>query len=189
MKLIILHGEETESKAFDVLNYIIKKDGTFNAINTFVIDDETSKNKNSNVYYRYNVSYNDMQSAFRNNAIVYCSDETPSSNPVHGIMSDEWENGNIVCVSFGDFNKIHSRYLTDSDIVTVWLSDNNIYYNKDKHSFKEQQYALTRIESENIPCLYYNIKKENVEDISNTSLKYINESDETLKSIILKENS
>lgn len=187
IKLIILYGAENE--AFRVLNHIIKKDGTFDAINTFVVGCGAGADKNSNIYYRYNVSYNDVQAAFKNNAVVYCSAESAPEEPVRGIMSDEWENGNIVCISFSDFNKIHSRYLSNANTVAVWISGGNIYCNRSAHFFKEQQYALDRIENENIPCLYYNAEKESAEEISNITLKYINETDERIKSIILKENS
>lgn len=187
-KIIILGSSASEHIRTDIINKIIWLDDTVNAINTFTTDGAFSENKNANSLYKYHIAYADVLIAFKNNSVVWCRVDNSQYEITEGVMSDDWENGDITHCSFHDFNLIYDTYIEKCDnLLCVWCE--NGY--SDRQEKDEADRAVKYIFELEIPCLYFNIKenKETTSGIANTIMKYVNAPSDEERELVLFENS
>lgn len=185
-KIIIIGFDNDIDTLCCVRNNIISVNENIDAINTFSTDDTLNYNKDSNFYYRYYIPYTKVISAFNNNSIVYCYTDNTKSEITTGVMIDDWENGNIMCCSFKEFNLIYNTYIDKCDDILCVCIEN-------KYNDKNQKTATTktynRIDNLNIPCLYFNLKNESDVEISDIIIKYLVSQSDEERDKILFENS
>lgn len=187
-KIIILGSDASEHTRISIINKIIWLDETVNAVNRFTTSGEFPENKNANSLYKYNIGYSDVLTAFKNNSVVWCRLDSSQSDSVEGVMSDDWENGDIMQCSFREFNLIYDTYLEKCDnLLCVWC-ENGYSGARDKIEAGRASDCIDKLE---IPCLYFNIKenKETASAVADTVTEYVNAESDEEKERILFENS
>lgn len=187
-KIIIVGSDASEHTRVNIINKIIWLDETVNAVNRFTTSGEFPENKNANSLYKYNIGYSDVLTAFKNNSVVWCRLDSSQSDSVEGVMSDDWENGDIMQCSFREFNLIYDTYLEKCDnLLCVWC-ENGYSGARDKIEAGRASDCIDKLE---IPCLYFNIKenKETASAVADTVTEYVNAESDGEKERILFENS
>lgn len=187
-KIIIVGSVSSELARIDIINRIIWLDETVNAINRFTTSADFPQNKDANSLYKYHIAYTDVLNSFKNNSVVWCRLDSSQSDAVEGVMSDDWENGDITQCSFREFNSIYGAYLEKCDsLLCVWC-ENGYTGNVEKN---EASRAAERIEKLEIPCLYFNIRenRETTSDVANAVTGYVNAESDEEKERVLFENS
>lgn len=187
-KIIILGSDASEHTRVNIINKIIWLDETVNAVNRFTTSGGFPENKNANSLYKYNIGYSDVLTAFKNNSVVWCRLDSSQSDSVEGVMSDDWENGDIMQCSFREFNLIYDTYLEKCDnLLCVWC-ENGYSGARDKIEAGRASDCIDKLE---IPCLYFNIKenKETASAVADTVTEYVNAESDEEKERILFENS
>lgn len=196
-KIIIIGPNNINQYKSDLANLIVSKNSDLSIMNTFVTDDSLQQNVNSCIDYIYYIPYVKVQEAYKNASVLYCSIDELNNDITHGIMMDEYYNNDIMYLEFIDFNNISDNVFVEdnktSQHVIIWLDTNSV--NENNNAFKrhedvrESKYVYQRIEKHNIPCLYFNIDKEHISNISNIILNYYNTTDIEKRNQIIFENS
>lgn len=187
-KIIIVGSCASEQDRVNIINKITWLDETVNAVNRFTTGAGFPKNKNANSLYKYHIAYNDVLSAFKNNSVVWCRLDSSQSDVTEGVMSDDWENGDIMQCSFREFNLIYNTYIEKCDnMLCVWC-ENGYGGAREK---TEAERAAQRIRELEIPCLYFNIRenKETTSEVASAITEYVNAESDEERSRILFENS
>lgn len=187
-KIIIVGSCAAEQDRVSIINKIIWLDETVNAINRFTTSADFPENKDANSLYKYHIAYNDVLSAFKNNSVVWCRLDSSRSDVTEGVMSDDWENGDIMQCSFREFNLIYNTYIEKCDsLLCVWCENG---YAGDREK-AEAERAADRMRELEIPCLYFNIRenKETTTAAAAVITEYVNAESDEEKGRILFENS
>ena len=187
-KIIIVGSDASENARINIINKIIWLDETVNGVNRFSTSGDFPKNKNANSLYKYRIDYADVLTAFKNSSVVWCRLDSSRSDAVEGVMSDDWENGDIMQCSFREFNLIYDTYLEKCDnLLCVWC-ENGYAGARDKIEASRAADCIDRLE---IPCLYFNIKenKEGAGAVAAAVTEYVNAESDGEKERILFENS
>lgn len=187
-KIIIVGSCASEQDRVNIINKITWLDETVNAVNRFTTGAGFPKNKNANSLYKYHIAYNDVLSAFKNNSVVWCRLDSSKSDVTEGVMSDDWENGDIMQCSFREFNLIYNTYIEKCDnLLCAWCESG--YGGAGEKT--EAERAAQRIRELEIPCLYFNIRKnkETTSEVARTITEYVNAESDEERERILFENS
>lgn len=196
-KILIIGPSILYKQKLQLANRLITQNSDLSMINSFITDESFNQNQNSSTSWQYYIPYMKVKESFKNNAIIYCTIDESNSDITKGIMLDDWYNGDIAVMNFIDFNnipnKIFSEY-TDS-LFIVWLDTNanntrqqyDSYYDRET-DIRESHYADSKIESNNISVLYFNINNEHISDITNTVLEYYNTDNKDIRDKIISDN-
>lgn len=196
-KILIIGPSILYKQKLQLANRLITQNSDLSIINSFITDESFNQNQNSSTSWQYFIPYMKVKESFKNNAVVYCTIDESNNDITKGIMLDDWYNGDIATMNFIDFNnisnKIFSEY-TDS-LFIVWLDTNannakqqyDSYYDRET-DIRESHYADSKIESNNISVLYFNINNEHISDIADTVLEYYNASDKDIREKIISDN-
>lgn len=183
MKILLISNINSEKLRYVIISKLLKLDSDINPINTFVCSSDYNTNKDANTYYKYNISYEKVKEAFQNNSVLYCSVGETNKQCTYGVMDDDYLNGDILSISFTDFNNIKQSCFddnSDDNILVVWVdSEENT-----KEDIRESRYTLQRIEKNGLDCLWFNTKYDSVDDIANTIISYIKGDEEARKELI-----
>lgn len=196
-KIIIIGPSILYKQKLQLANRLITQNSDLSIINSFITDESFNQNQNSSTSWQYYIPYMKVKESFKNNAIIYCTIDESNSDITKGIMLDDWYNGDIAVMNFIDFNnisnKIFSEY-TDS-LFIVWLDTNanntrqqyDSYYDRES-DIRESHYTESKIDSNSINVLYFNINHEHISDIANTVLEYYNTNNKDIRDKIISDN-
>ena len=143
----------------------------------FTSDDEYNENINEN--YIYYMSSEDINIAYKNNALLFILTENFIST---GITMDNMYNNDIFCLSYHNFNDITDHVLLNQDVIIVWLDSKFIdkFDPETKKNLRELNYVENRLDY--LKYLYFLDEDKTL--IANTIIEYINADEETRKQII-----
>lgn len=196
-KILIIGPSILYKQKLQLANRLITQNSDLSIINSFITDESFNQNQNSSTSWQYYIPYMKVKESFKNNAIIYCTIDESNSDITKGIMLDDWYNGDIAVMNFIDFNnisnKIFSEY-TDS-LFIVWLDTNanntrqqyDSYYDRES-DIRESHYTESKIDSNSINVLYFNINHEHISDIANTVLEYYNTDNKDIRDKIISDN-
>lgn len=198
-KIIIIGPNNINQYKADLANLIVAKNSDLSIMNTFITDETICQHQNINSCsdYIYYIPYRNVQEAYKNSSILYCTIDEIHNDVTHGIMLDEYYNNDIMYLEFLDFNNISDSVFLEDNInnsnhIIIWLDtklNKNLNEFKKHEDIRESKYVYQRMDKHNIPCLYFNIDNEHISDISNTILEYYNTTDNEKRQEIILENS
>lgn len=166
----------SEIDKFSILKELIKQDDNLTIIPSFT-SDMYHENNNANENYIYYMKTEDINLAFKNNALLYIYTKDYIST---GVTFDDFYNNDLLETNLINFNNIPDRYFSEYDILIVWLDTS-----KTKASLSEMQ-EINYLEERIKNCKYLYFLDETEEYIVDTILEYLN--DEEKREEILEEN-
>jgi len=152
LKFLII-GENSIDK-ISLINLLLKNENLFKVAKIFV----TEENKVDNFHYL--ISNEELNRCYKNNAILYVK---TIINESYGITLDSFYENNLIFMNTEDFNNISNKiFLSNNELVIVWLDTKNHDKNRIKKEIKESQYIIEKINSDNLNYLYF-LDKDNIE--------------------------
>jgi hypothetical protein len=146
IKFLIV-GENSIDK-IPLIDLLLKNEGKFKVANIF----STNKEEAAQKYHTY-ITNQELNICHKNNVIVYVKTIVSDS---YGITFDEYDESNILFMNTEDFNNISNRiFLSNDELVIVWLDTKNHDEQRIKYEMKETKYMQDNIIQYNLKYLYF----------------------------------
>ena len=176
LKFLIV-GENSIDK-IPLIELLSKYNNHFKISKIFVTNEESVDD------YHYLISNEELNICYKNNAILYIKTIINNS---YGVTLDSFYENNIIFMNTEDFNNISNKiFLSNNELVVIWLDTKNHDITRIKKEIKESTYLLDKLESDNIKYMYFLDKDYN--EILKVLIDYII-SDENTKKEIIENNS
>ena len=152
LKFLIV-GENSIDK-ISLINLLLKNENLFKVAKIFV----TNESKLDD--YHYLISNEELNRCYKNNAILYVK---TILNESYGVTLDSFYENNLIFMNTEDFNNISNKiFLSNNELVIVWLDTKKHDQSRIKKEIKESQYILDKINSDQLNYLYF-LDKDNIE--------------------------
>ena len=152
LKFLIV-GENSIDK-ISLINLLLKNENLFKVAKIFV----TNESKLDD--YHYLISNEELNRCYKNNAILFVK---TILNESYGVTLDSFYENNLIFMNTEDFNNISNKiFLSNNELVLVWLDTKNHDQSRIKKEIKESQYILDKINSDQLNYLYF-LDKDNIE--------------------------
>jgi len=153
IKFLIV-GENSIDKK-EIVNLLLTNEGMFKVAKYFSTNEEEAKQD-----FYYYLSNQELHICYKNNAILFV--KTALFDSI-GITLEEFYENNIIFMNTEDFNNISNRvFLSNNELIIVWLDTKNHNHNDIKKEIKESSYLQEKIDTDNLKYLYF-LDKPNIE--------------------------
>lgn len=173
IKFLIV-GENSINKK-KIVDILLTNDNMFTVAKYF----STNENDANNDYYYY-MSNQELHICYKNNAILFIKTILSDS---YGVTLDSFYENNVIFMNTEDFNNISNKiFLSNNELIIVWLDTKNHDHNNIKKEIKESTYLQEKIDNDNLKYLYF-LDKSDIEimDVICTYLKEPEKRDELLE--------
>ena len=152
LKFLIV-GENSIDK-ISLINLLLKNENMFKVAKIFVTDENKVDD------YHYVISNEELNRCYKNNAILYVK---TILNESYGVTLDSFYENNLIFMNTEDFNNISNKiFLSNNELVVVWLDTKNHDPLRIKREIKESQYIMDKIDSDELDYLYF-LDKDDIE--------------------------
>ncbi len=152
LKFLIV-GENSIDK-ISLIDLLLKNENMFKVAKLFVTNEDKIDD------YHYLISNEELNRCYKNNAILYVK---TILNKSYGVTLDSFYENNVIFMNSEDFNNISNKiFLSNNELILVWLDTKNHDHSRIKKEIKESQYILDKINSDNLKYLYF-LDKDNIE--------------------------
>ena len=146
IKFLIV-GENSIDKK-EIVNMLLSNEGMFKIAKYFSTNEEESKQD-----FYYYLSNQELHICYKNHAILFV--KTTLCDSV-GITLEEFYENNVIFMNTEDFNNISNRvFLSNNELIIVWLDTKNHDTNQIKKEIKESSYLQEKIDTDNLKYLYF----------------------------------
>ena len=153
LKFLII-GENSIDKT-SLIDSLLTNENMFKVANIFITNSEKAKDK-----YHYLISNEELNRCYKNNAILYVK---TILNESYGVTLDSFYENNVIFMNTEDFNNISNKiFLSNNELVIVWLDTKNHNPERIKREIVESQYVMDKITSDGLKYLYF-LDKDNLE--------------------------
>lgn len=153
LKFLII-GENSIDK-IPLIDLLLKNENLFKVAKIFVTNQNNIKDN-----FHYVISNDELNRCYKNNAILFVK---TILNESYGITLDSFYENNIIFMNLEDFNNISNKiFLSNNELIIVWLDTKNHDPLQIKKEIRESQYVIDKINSDNIKYLYF-LDKDNIE--------------------------
>ena len=147
LKFLIV-GENSINKE-EIVDLLLMNKDIFNVAKVFT----TNKEEVENSKYKYYLSTEELNICYKNNAILYIKTVLNNSQ---GITLESFYDNNLIFMNTEDFNNISNKiFLSNNELVVVWLDTKNHDKNFLTNEIYESNYLLEKLENDNIKYLYF----------------------------------
>ena len=127
-----------DENKFDLAKRLSELDDSLTISPIFSSDISLKDSYKENIYY---MSNDDVNLAFKNNALLYVMTDNYIST---GITVDDFYNNDIIVATIEEFNNIPDKFFEKYSITTIWLDSRNHDKLKYDHT-AEAKYLMERI--------------------------------------------
>lgn len=153
IKFLIVGENNIDKK--EIVNLLLTNEGMFKVAKYFSTNEEEAKQD-----FYYYLSNQELHICYKNNAILFV--KTALFDSI-GITLEEFYENNIIFMNTEDFNNISNRvFLSNNELIIVWLDTKNHNHNDIKKEIKESSYLQEKIDMDNLKYLYF-LDKPNIE--------------------------
>lgn len=173
IKFLIV-GENSIDKR-KIVNILLQNEGLFNVAKYFSTNQKDAENE-----FYYFMSNQELHICYKNNAILFVKTILFDS---YGITLDSFYENNVIFMNTEDFNNISNKiFLSNNELVIVWLDTKNHDNNSIKKEIKESSYLQDKIDNDHLKYLYFLDKPEiEIMDVICTYLKNPEKREELLE--------
>lgn len=153
LKFLII-GENSIDKT-SLIDSLLTNENMFKVANIFITNSEKVNDK-----YHYLISNEELNRCYKNNAILYVK---TILNESYGVTLDSFYENNVIFMNTEDFNNISNKiFLSNNELVIVWLDTKKHNPERIKREIVESQYVMDKITSDGLKYLYF-LDKDNIE--------------------------
>lgn len=153
LKFLII-GENSIDKT-KLIDLLLTNENMFKIANIFITNPKKATNK-----YHYLISNEELNRCYKNNAILYVK---TILNESYGVTLDSFYENNVIFMNTEDFNNISNKiFLSNNELVIVWLDTKKHDPERIKREIVESQYVMDKIQSDQLNYLYF-LDKDNLE--------------------------
>jgi len=179
LKFFIVGSQEIDK--LSLARKLVEENDNLSIAETFTNNTEYKEGSNDN--YIYFLESQEIDLAYKNNAILFVSTDNYVS---YGITMNSFYTDDIFCMSIKDFNNISNVVFESKlyDIIVIWVDSKIKEFNKEtREDIYESKYLMSRLD--NLKYMYF--FEENINTISDIILDYIN-SDEQKRQELIENN-
>ena len=176
LKFFIVGSQNIDK--LSIAKKLVEENDSLSIAETFTNNTEYKEGSNDN--YIYFLESQEIDLAYKNNAILFVSTNNYVS---YGIIMNSFYTDDIFCMSIKDFNNISNLVFESKlyDIIIIWVDSKITEFNKNvKEDIYESKYLMSRLN--NLKYMYFFEEDDII--ISNTILEYINSNEEKRIEII-----
>lgn len=176
LKFFIVGSQNIDK--LSIAKKLVEENDSLSIAETFTNNTEYKEGSNDN--YIYFLESQEIDLAYKNNAILFVSTNNYVS---YGITMNSFYTDDIFCMSIKDFNNISNLVFESKlyDIIIIWVDSKITEFNKNvKEDIYESKYLMSRLN--NLKYMYFFEEDDII--ISNTILEYINSNEEKRIEII-----